>query len=66
MERDYTLARKKMVEEQLIPRGIKSDSVLKAMLDIPRHLFVPENLKHCAYDDTPLPIGLGQTYRSHT
>ena len=61
MEQDYTLARNKMVEAQLKPRGIKSDSVLNAMSDIPRHLFVPKNLQDCAYDDTPLPIGLGQT-----
>jgi len=51
----------KMVEEQLIPRGIKSEAVLKAMLNVPRHLFVPDKLLKHAYDDSPLPIGLNQT-----
>jgi len=50
-----------MVERQLIPRGIKSPSVLDAMRTVPRHLFIPENMQSCAYDDSPLPIGLGQT-----
>jgi len=50
-----------MVERQLKPRGIASESVLGAMLDVPRHLFVPEELKGRAYDDSPLPIGFGQT-----
>ena len=53
--------RKEMVETQLIPRGIKNEKVLKAMLKIPRHLFVPENQREYAYEDGPLPIGHGQT-----
>jgi len=53
--------RKKMVEEQLRARNIKSDAVLNAMLNVPRHLFVPEALQSHAYDDSPLPIGFGQT-----
>ena len=55
------MLRNKMVEEQLIPRGIKSASVLDAMGNVPRHLFVPEHLYSHAYDDSPLPIGAGQT-----
>jgi len=51
----------RMVEQQLKPRGITSESVLKAMLDVPRHLFVPEELRNSAYKDCPLPIGYGQT-----
>jgi len=35
--------------------------VLAAMLKIPRHLFVPEEMKDMAYRDEPLPIGYGQT-----
>jgi len=50
-----------MVDRQLIPREIKSPAVLEAMRSVPRHLFVPENLQSCAYDDSPLPIGSGQT-----
>jgi len=51
----------KMVKEQLKMRNIKSDVVLDAMANVPRHLFVPENLQNNAYEDCPLPIGLGQT-----
>ena len=51
----------KMVEEQLISRGIKSEAVLEAMRNVPRHLFVPEHLRAYAYDDSPLPIAAGQT-----
>ena len=50
-----------MVERQLVGRNIKSERVLDAMRKVPRHLFVPENLRSRAYDDTPLPIGLEQT-----
>ena len=58
---NYELLRRKMVEEQLKTRNIKSKAVLDAMLNVPRHAFVPENLQDRAYDDCPLPIGLGQT-----
>jgi protein-L-isoaspartate(D-aspartate) O-methyltransferase len=50
-----------MVEEQLKPRNITSDAVLNAMTNVPRHLFVPKDQRDYAYEDTPLPIGLGQT-----
>jgi len=50
-----------MVSEQLKARNIRSEAVLQAMRSVPRHLFVPENLQKHAYDDSPLPIGLGQT-----
>jgi protein-L-isoaspartate(D-aspartate) O-methyltransferase len=61
MKNDYTYLRKKMVEEQLIYRGIKDKRVLDAFLKVPRHLFVPENEKEFAYNDSPLPIGFNQT-----
>ena len=51
----------KMAEEQLIPRGIRSEAVLEAMRNVSRHLFVPEHLRSYAYDDSPLPIAAGQT-----
>jgi protein-L-isoaspartate(D-aspartate) O-methyltransferase len=57
----FSEARNSMVEEQLIPRGIKSVTVLDAMRNVPRHLFIPELLRKYAYDDNPLPIGWGQT-----
>ena len=51
----------KMLSEQLKTRNIKSETVLNAMQNVPRHLFVSENLQSNAYSDSPLPIGLGQT-----
>ncbi len=41
--------------------GLKDEKVLKAMSRVPRHEFVPENLRRHAYEDSPLPIGYGQT-----
>jgi protein-L-isoaspartate(D-aspartate) O-methyltransferase len=58
---DFALARKRMVQEQLVARGIKDTRVLDAMRKVPRHLFVEEGLWHQAYGDFPLPIGEGQT-----
>ncbi len=58
---DYETLRKRMVEEQLIPRGIKDPRVLNAFYKIERHKFIPENLRNTAYADFPLPIGEGQT-----
>ena len=54
-------AREKMVREQLEKRGIKDERVLKAFRAVPRHEFMPEAIQHQAYEDTPLPIGDGQT-----
>jgi protein-L-isoaspartate(D-aspartate) O-methyltransferase len=51
----------KMVNRQIIPRGIKDQKVITVMKNTPRHLFVPKNLVKAAYDDGPLPIGSGQT-----
>lgn len=53
--------RERMVEEQLIPRGILDDATLQAMRTVPRHLFVDDAMASCAYGDHPLPIGAGQT-----
>jgi protein-L-isoaspartate(D-aspartate) O-methyltransferase len=50
-----------MVETQIAARGIRDSRVLEAMRAVPRHAFVPDELQAVAYDDTPLPIGLGQT-----
>jgi protein-L-isoaspartate(D-aspartate) O-methyltransferase len=51
----------RMIEGQLKTRNIKSEAVLDAMRNVPRHLFVPDDLQSDAYSDSPLPIGLGQT-----
>jgi protein-L-isoaspartate(D-aspartate) O-methyltransferase len=53
--------RRRMVEEQLRARDIRSARVLDAMLTVPRHVFVPESQRAEAYTDSPLPIGHGQT-----
>lgn len=47
--------------EQLRTQGIRDLSVLRAFADTPRHLFVPEAVRHRAYEDAALPIGNGQT-----
>jgi protein-L-isoaspartate(D-aspartate) O-methyltransferase len=58
---DPTTARELMVASQLRARGISDARVLDAMLRVPRHEFVPETDRHRAYEDSPLPIGDGQT-----
>jgi protein-L-isoaspartate(D-aspartate) O-methyltransferase len=50
-----------MVEHQLRRRGIGDERVLRAMAKVPRELFVPEEVRHLAYEDGALPIGSGQT-----
>ena len=47
--------------ETLQGKGVRDMAVLRAIATIPRHLFVPESLRHQAYDDVALPIGNGQT-----
>lgn len=58
---EFEKNREKMVELQIIRRGIKDPLVLAAMRKVPRHLFVPEPLRSQAYEDHPLPIGERQT-----
>ena len=58
---DYSISRRKMVSEQLKPRGITDEKVLKVMSELPRHLFVDEAFHAKAYNDTSLPIGYKQT-----
>jgi protein-L-isoaspartate(D-aspartate) O-methyltransferase len=58
---DYARARRRMVEEQIIGRGIKDRRVISVMELVPRHIFVPETLHGQAYGDSALPIGEGQT-----
>ena len=61
MTLDYNQARERMVEEQLVSRGINDPQVLRAMATVPRHLFLENELWDCAYEDHPLPIGADQT-----
>jgi protein-L-isoaspartate(D-aspartate) O-methyltransferase len=53
--------RERMVEEQLVRRGLADPRVLEAMRRVPRHRFVEEALRDRAYGDHPLPIGENQT-----
>jgi protein-L-isoaspartate(D-aspartate) O-methyltransferase len=50
-----------MVDRQLRGRGIDDDSVLRAMGEVPRELFLPEDVRRDAYRDGAVPIGAGQT-----
>ncbi len=59
--KDYTISRRRMVEEQVIARGVTDPRVIDAMLKVPRHKFVEEALAGKAYQDAPLPIGEKQT-----
>ena len=58
---DYVRARERMVQEQLVSRGINDPRVLRAMATVPRHLFLESELWDQAYEDHPLPIGMHQT-----
>ncbi|MEJ2430979.1 MAG: protein-L-isoaspartate(D-aspartate) O-methyltransferase [Deltaproteobacteria bacterium] len=58
---EYATARNRMVDSQLISRGIKDTRVLDTMRKVPRHRFVEEALFSQAYNDHPLPIGEKQT-----
>ena len=58
---DYKILREQMVYEQIIARGVTDSSVIQAMLNVKRHLFVPKKYQPFAYDDTPLPIPCNQT-----
>ena len=59
--RDWDAERRRMVDEQLRARDIRSARVLETMLRVPRHLFVPELQRTESYSDSPLPIGHDQT-----
>jgi protein-L-isoaspartate(D-aspartate) O-methyltransferase len=58
---EYERERRIMTDSQIRARGVRDPRVLAAMARVPRHLFVPENLRASAYADEPLPIGEGQT-----
>lgn len=58
--REFGGARRRLIEE-LQRKGIRDLAVLKAFDEVPRHEFVPTGLRHRAYEDSPLPIGQGQT-----
>ena len=57
----YVQTRERMVQEQLVSRGINDPRVLRSMAKVPRHLFVENESWDQAYEDHPLPIGANQT-----
>ena len=58
---DSSTARRRMVAHQIQARGIASAIVIRAMSEVPREQFLSEELREFAYEDSPLPIGEGQT-----
>ena len=60
-EDEYAKRREAMVKLTIEERGVHNDAVLAAMRKVQRHEFVPEDLRKNAYEDRPLPIGMGQT-----
>jgi protein-L-isoaspartate(D-aspartate) O-methyltransferase len=58
---DFAAQRRRMVDQQLKPRGIRDERVLAAMAKVPREEFVPVDQRVDAYEDAPLPIGYDQT-----
>lgn len=57
----FAADRHQMVRNQILGRGVETSAVLDAMEAVPRHFFVPEQLRDRAYDDRPQSIGWGQT-----
>lgn len=60
-EAQYARQRKSMVADQIVARGIRDPLLIDALLEVPRHRFVPRENASMAYADGPLPIGQGQT-----
>ncbi len=58
---NYEKERHRMVEEQIVVRGVSDERVLAAMRKVPRHEFLPEAIRGMAYQDSALPLGEGQT-----
>jgi protein-L-isoaspartate(D-aspartate) O-methyltransferase len=57
----YARQRHMLIRDQLKTQGIRDERVLQAMEKVKRHLFIDKSLRNAAYEDTPLPIGQGQT-----
>lgn len=58
---DFSALQEMMIREQIARRGLKDPRLLEAFRRVPRHRFVPPDLRRDAYRDGPLPIGGGQT-----
>jgi protein-L-isoaspartate(D-aspartate) O-methyltransferase len=60
-EYDFEKLKEDMISTQIVKRGITDERIIDALRNVPRHLFVPHNKLEYAYQDSPLPIGCGQT-----
>lgn len=58
---EWSRLRHEMVAWQIEARGVRDRAVLEAMRTVPRHRLVPDDVRAYSYEDTPLPIGWGQT-----
>jgi protein-L-isoaspartate(D-aspartate) O-methyltransferase len=58
---DFAAERQRMVQQQLMTRGVNEERVLAAMAKVPREEFVPPDSRAMSYEDGPLQIGEGQT-----
>jgi protein-L-isoaspartate(D-aspartate) O-methyltransferase len=58
---EHFQARKNMIRDQILVRGVRNSTVIRAIAAVPRHRFVSEDLERRAFDDSPLPIGENQT-----
>jgi len=58
---DFKSLQEEMVSQQIMRRGVVTPQVIEVFRKVPRHLFVPEEVRSYAYNDHPLPIGEGQT-----
>ena len=61
LDQEMADLRNRMVDEQIAGRGVHDPAVLAALREVPREAFVPDYLRSDAYEDSPLPIGAGQT-----
>lgn len=61
---NYGEARKRMVEREIVGRGIDDQRVVNALMKVPRHMFIPDEHMHYSYYNLPVPIGYGQTISS--
>lgn len=52
----YALARENMIKGQVLPNRVGTESIIAAMMDIPRHLFIPEHYQDIAYSDADIPL----------
>lgn len=60
-DRAFDELRERMVRDQIIARGVTDGLVTASMMKVPRHRFIPPDMRSMAYIDSPLPIGKGQT-----